>query len=556
MLFNISLYISLAICAIGIMYRMGKWFRISIGPETEAIGFRTRLASAVGDIFGALFSRRIVALVRTLIFDVLLQLHILKSGFLRWFMHMSLFYGFLLLVLLHVFDKTITAAIFPGYVSTLAPYFFMRSFLGAMVLVGLIIAAVRRFAMPGLRRITVSADLFLIMILTVVVSSGILLEACQIISEPLFDEMVVDYWGTEDEEEIAPLKALWEREYAVVFAQPAESDDPQFLETGRLLNAENCAACHSRPVSAFMSHPVALAIKPIAGWLNEKRADWVLWRIHFLATFFGLACLPFTKLFHMIATPISLLARKPFSEDEATKTGASGLAGRANRRALGLDACAHCGICSLHCRVAPVFRIIPNPTILPSEKLVALRKKETDPEIPDDALAMFSEGSFVCTDCGRCSEVCPSGIDLRDMWQASKQDLEKEGRPEPYRVLMGRNATDWAKSPDKSEQTLEIRFQDIVNLTDQPQTFAGCVQCTICTTVCPVVGMSDDPAGELDLTPQQIMNLLRLEMKNTALGARMVWKCVTCYMCQEHCPQGVRVADILYELRNTAYRRW
>jgi heterodisulfide reductase subunit C len=51
------------------------------------------------------------------------------------------------------------------------------------------------------------------------------------------------------------------------------------------------------------------------------------------------------------------------------------------------------------------------------------------------------------------------------------------------------------------------------------------------------------------------MNLLRLQLRELALGSRMVWDCVTCYQCQEHCPQGVEVADILYELRNEAVRR-
>ena len=70
-----------------------------------------------------------------------------------------------------------------------------------------------------------------------------------------------------------------------------------------------------------------------------------------------------------------------------------------------------------------------------------------------------------------------------------------------------------------------------------------------------MVGASDDPESELDMTPQQIMNLMRLQMKDLAFGARMVWNCVTCYQCQEHCPQGVRVADVLYELRQMAGER-
>ena len=52
------------------------------------------------------------------------------------------------------------------------------------------------------------------------------------------------------------------------------------------------------------------------------------------------------------------------------------------------------------------------------------------------------------------------------------------------------------------------------------------------------------------------MNLLRLGLKDLALGSRMVWDCTTCYMCQEHCPEGIPVADILYELRNLAYEQF
>ena len=48
----------------------------------------------------------------------------------------------------------------------------------------------------------------------------------------------------------------------------------------------------------------------------------------------------------------------------------------------------------------------------------------------------------------------------------------------------------------------------------------------------------------------QILNsLMRLELKEAALGSRMVWDCATCYQCQQHCPQGVPVTDLLYELR-------
>jgi heterodisulfide reductase subunit C len=41
-----------------------------------------------------------------------------------------------------------------------------------------------------------------------------------------------------------------------------------------------------------------------------------------------------------------------------------------------------------------------------------------------------------------------------------------------------------------------------------------------------------------------------------ASGPNMLWDCVTCYQCQEHCPQQVKVTDILYELKNMAVEKW
>ena len=93
------------------------------------------------------------------------------------------------------------------------------------------------------------------------------------------------------------------------------------------------------------------------------------------------------------------------------------------------------------------------------------------------------------------------------------------------------------------------------------RTFSRCVQCQTCTNVCPVVAhaMAADPRNAtdqgVDLTPQKVMNLLRLGLPDLALGSRMVWDCATCYQCQEHCPEGIRVADIMCELRALSVRR-
>jgi heterodisulfide reductase subunit C len=92
-------------------------------------------------------------------------------------------------------------------------------------------------------------------------------------------------------------------------------------------------------------------------------------------------------------------------------------------------------------------------------------------------------------------------------------------------------------------------------LSADRRTFARCVQCQTCTNVCPVVAHSVDAEHGVDLTPQKVMNLLRLGLGDLTLGSRMVWDCASCYQCQELCPEGIRVADIMLELRALAVHR-
>jgi len=34
----------------------------------------------------------------------------------------------------------------------------------------------------------------------------------------------------------------------------------------------------------------------------------------------------------------------------------------------------------------------------------------------------------------------------------------------------------------------------------------------------------------------------------------MLWDCLTCYQCQEHCPQNVKVTEVLYGLKNLSIK--
>ena len=544
-------YLAALICLAGTLYRVGRWFTLPLGPESlETTPVRRCIDAARAVRSTVVRPRRLWRLLRAGALEVLGQAHILRQSPLRWAVHLSLCFGTLALLLLHTFDDVTLARFISGYASTLNPFMFLRNLLGVLVLVGAIVALARRRGKEAEARMTRPADRLLLGLLAAIIVSGAALEATQIVSPTLFDQMVVDYMGSDDPEEIAPLKAYWAEYFDVAFA-PLPAADPAQLDQGARLHGDYCAACHARPASAVLAYPLARAIKPLSAAMARIDLETGLWYAHYLISCLALALLPFSKLFHLLATPISLLTRAlgPAATDAVVN--------RPTRRVLGLDACTHCGVCSQHCAVAPIFQVIPTKEILPSEKLSGVARLAAG-RTPPRRLAALAEGSFICTACGRCTGWCPSGIDLQDLWAASKSDLIQSGYPDPHGWIRRHTAPQWAEilaRPGPGAAAAQLPPRPAVRLTDHPDTFWACVQCSTCTNVCPVVAVSPDPQRDLDLTPQQVMNLMRLQLKEAAMGARMVWDCVTCYKCQEHCPQGVRVADVLYELRNEACRR-
>ncbi len=549
MLMTYTAYLALCVCIAGILWRVVRWSRTAIGPEAAESSPRQRIGSMLTTVLSTVASRKCWSLIKAFFMEVLLQRHIARQSTVRWVMHMGLFYGVLLLIVMHALDDLMLADWVADYASTLNPFMFLRHLLGLLMAIGLLVAVVRRYRKGPLKRFNTGSDRWLLAMLAVILMTGIFLETTQIISESVFDEMVVDYWGSEDPEEIAPLKAYWADRFAVVFQAQVEADADAFAE-GEALHVDYCAMCHSSPRSAFLSYPLAKAAKPVAASLDRERVDLLLWYVHYFASCLALALLPFGKFFHLVSVPVSLAVRATGDAAESKPQN------RSTRRAMGVDACTHCGVCSRHCSVAPIMTVIQNPTILPSEKIGQVGRMAQN-KLSESKHWRLAQGSDICTACGRCTDLCPSGIDLQDLWAASETDLNTHGYPTPHNWIRQRTISQWSDKAKEKPAIIEEKEERAPGprFTENPDTFWACVQCTTCTTVCPVVAASDNPRQDLDLTPQQVMNLMRLELKDAALGCRMVWDCVTCYKCQEHCPQGVPVADVLYELRNEACRR-
>ena len=89
-------------------------------------------------------------------------------------------------------------------------------------------------------------------------------------------------------------------------------------------------------------------------------------------------------------------------------------------------------------------------------------------------------------------------------------------------------------------------FRAEVDRLSESETGA-CYQCGKCTAGCPV-------CDEMDLTPNQILHLLRLGDKDALFGSRTIWICASCEACTTRCPKDINIAGVMDALREMALR--
>ena len=578
MFYDISLYISLAIFIIGLIYKICRWLSRKTTLEAKDIPASKRLSSAIKGIVVTIFSLKILTLIKVFFLDIIIQRKVLKEDSFRWLTHIFIYVAFILLLLMHALDKFITSALFSSYSATLNPFLFLRDLFGALVIIGICMAIYRRFILKPTRIKTNPMDTYAIIILAIIMLSGILLEGAKIGSYAIYKNMVTDYAGLEEgEEDFKALTAFWVAKFGTISPDIKAPFKDEMLEAGKEIHEMSCSGCHSRAQWAFIGYPVAKAFKGAALTFDKAGVHTLLLYIHFLACFIGLAYLPFSKFLHIITSPLSLLANSVMDKEKSDP------ANIATRQALELDACTHCGACTSRCSVGIIIEQIENINILPSEKIQSLKAVVSRKEMEEKDFRIILDGAYLCTNCHRCTDVCPAGINLEELWFNMREDMFQKDYPEfsvlsPlsfYRGLMretieqkdykkplnlAREAIaskcDLMKTPDKvvSLTPADKELQGSLVLSDQASTFQGCFGCQTCTNVCPVVASYENPKEVLGMLPHQIMYAAGLGVRDLAFGSNMLWDCLTCYQCQEQCPQGVHVTDVLYELKNLAIR--
>ena len=75
----------------------------------------------------------------------------------------------------------------------------------------------------------------------------------------------------------------------------------------------------------------------------------------------------------------------------------------------------------------------------------------------------------------------------------------------------------------------------------------ACLQCTKCSSGCPV-------AGRVDVRPHELVRLVQTNQREAALSNRLIWECTSCQTCITRCPQKVDIAAMNDALRAISLR--
>jgi heterodisulfide reductase subunit C len=93
--------------------------------------------------------------------------------------------------------------------------------------------------------------------------------------------------------------------------------------------------------------------------------------------------------------------------------------------------------------------------------------------------------------------------------------------------------------------SLDKEFRSEIKSMPNGDDLLACFACTTCTASCPI-------ANQWDYKPHQLIRMIILGMREEVLSSKEIWECLTCFQCQERCPQKVRVTDIFFDAKNLA----
>jgi heterodisulfide reductase subunit C len=100
--------------------------------------------------------------------------------------------------------------------------------------------------------------------------------------------------------------------------------------------------------------------------------------------------------------------------------------------------------------------------------------------------------------------------------------------------------------PLVTDDDIDPTFVQRVIATPGGEHLLDCYACGTCSASCPVRAIDDE------FNPRRIIRMALLGMKDEVLQSDFIWFCTGCYICQERCPQDVRITELMMAFRNIA----
>jgi heterodisulfide reductase subunit C len=95
---------------------------------------------------------------------------------------------------------------------------------------------------------------------------------------------------------------------------------------------------------------------------------------------------------------------------------------------------------------------------------------------------------------------------------------------------------------------LDPRFKYEIQKEPGGESITHCFACGTCTASCPE--MEKDSRYD----PRRFIRKILLGMKEEAFTDGFMWHCAMHYDCNERCPQGVKISELMNAIRNIAMR--
>ena len=100
--------------------------------------------------------------------------------------------------------------------------------------------------------------------------------------------------------------------------------------------------------------------------------------------------------------------------------------------------------------------------------------------------------------------------------------------------------------PLVTEDDIDPEFVQQVAATPGGEHILDCYACGTCSAGCPIRAIDEE------FNPRRIIRLALLGLKDEVLQSDFIWLCTGCYICQERCPQDVRITELMMAFRNVA----